>query len=420
MSDAVLDTPETGAKAEKERVTALRDLGKRYEAVVGAGRAADWIVDGVSVERAKDEIMAKQADKAPEVVTRTEREPAKAEFETPGEFFQAVARAGMNPHQVDPRLKQRAVSGNSEGLAADGGFAVPKQVQVAITESLWETGQILSRVNRIPVTGNGIKLVRVDETSRADGSRGGAVTAEWVAEGNKPSTGKIKLREHNLDVKKLVGIGYATEELLEDAPALEAEMTRAFRDELLFKAEDGIINGTGNGQPLGILSSGCLVSQAIEPAQTIANSSSSIAANLSKMLSRVPAGLWAGCTWIMNPSHFPTLITATLGNQPIFMPAGLGGRGYNTVLGLPVIFAEQCAAVGTPGDIILANLKQYDLAEKSSGPAMQTSAHLRFDYGEMTFRFVYRIDGQPAWRSAVTPFKGADTKSPFVTLATRS
>lgn len=425
MPETVNDAPDAGAKAERERIVALRDLGKKYQM---AERSVDWIADGMTVDAAKDEILAKQATAAPTVFSRSPDGPigrdgqVKPEFETAGEFFKAVAVASIPGNRADPRLAQRAISGNSEGTAVDGGFAVTKPVAMAVTESLWTTGQILPRVNRIPVTGNGIKLVRVDETSRADGSRGGAVTAEWTQEGGKPTAGKIKLREHNLDLKKLTALGYATEELLEDTQALEAEMVRAFRDELLFKAEDSIINGTGNGQPLGILNAGCLVSQAIEGSQTIANSATYIAANVAKMKARVPAGLWAGLTWIINPSHYATLLTSSIGNTPMLVRGASlsGAQPIDMLLGNPVIWSEYPAAVGAVGDIVLANLGQYDVAEKSVGPNFATSAHLRFDYGDMTYRFVYRIDGQPGWRSAVTPFKGSDTKSPFVTLAVRS
>ena len=39
---------------------------------------------------------------------------------------------------------------------------------------------------------------------------------------------------------------------------------------------------------------------------------------------------------------------------------------------------------------------------------------------ESVFRLVYRCDGQPLWSAALTPFKGSNTLSPFVTLAERA
>ena len=40
-------------------------------------------------------------------------------------------------------------------------------------------------------------------------------------------------------------------------------------------------------------------------------------------------------------------------------PGGLSGQPYGTLLGRPVIPIEQCSTLGTVGDIILADLKQF-------------------------------------------------------------
>lgn len=40
--------------------------------------------------------------------------------------------------------------------------------------------------------------------------------------------------------------------------------------------------------------------------------------------------------------------------------------------------------------------------------------------GEQAFRAFYRVDGQAVPRAALTPFKGSNTLSPFVVLATRA
>jgi hypothetical protein len=45
--------------------------------------------------------------------------------------------------------------------------------------------------------------------------------------------------------------------------------------------------------------------------------------------------------------------------------------------------------------------------------------HVRFSYDEMAFRITYRVNGQPAWKTALTPKNGNSTVSPFVTLEAR-
>jgi len=76
------------------------------------------------------------------------------------------------------------------------------------------------------------------------------------------------------------------------------------------------------------------------------------------------------------------------------------------------------AAIGDVGDILFADFGEYLLVRKG-GLNGQQSMHVKFIYNEMTFRWTYRVNGQPSWPSAVTQYKGTPTKSPFVALAAR-
>ena len=97
------------------------------------------------------------------------------------------------------------------------------------------------------------------------------------------------------------------------------------------------------------------------------------------------------------------------------------GLYQSTLLGRPVVPIEHCATLGPVGDIIFADMSQYLYGRKAQGIEMATSIHLRFDYDQTTFRFVFRVDGKPWWRTALTPYKGTgNTQSPFVALATRA
>ena len=106
--------------------------------------------------------------------------------------------------------------------------------------------------------------------------------------------------------------------------------------------------------------------------------------------------------------------------MPLILPAGSGLNASNfpTFLGIPFVPVEYCATLGDAGDIVLADLGQYLLVDQGQMEAA-SSIHVRFDYGEEAFRVTYRCDGQPMWKSALTPFKGSNTISPFITLAAR-
>ncbi|MCE9680685.1 phage major capsid protein, partial [Shewanella sp. AS1] len=56
-------------------------------------------------------------------------------------------------------------------------------------------------------------------------------------------------------------LAYATDELLEDVPALESWLMRTVPDVIRFQVEDAFINGDGVGKPLGILNSPCITTQ---------------------------------------------------------------------------------------------------------------------------------------------------------------
>lgn len=173
--------------------------------------------------------------------------------------------------------------------------------------------------------------------------------------------------------------------------------------------EDAIFEGDGVAKPLGIMSSTALVSVTRIDANEID------ATDISNMWAR----RWTGANdyvWLINSSIFPQLINLTVGNWPVYLPAsGLSGAPYGTIYGKPVIETEYSAALGTSGDIMLASLSQYAIITKG-GVQSASSMHVQFLTDEMVYRFVYRIDGSSLWHSALTPFKGSNTISPFVVL----
>lgn len=355
-----------------------------------------------------------------EVIAATESN----KFATFGEQLMAVkAAAGASP-VIDRRLTTRAVTGLSEGVPSDGGFLVQQEFATELLQKTHDQGQLIQRVRDIPIGAgkNGLKINAIKETSRADGSRWGGIRAYWLAEGGGKTETKPEFRQMELDLKKLAGLCYATDELLEDATALGAVITQGFADEFTFKIEDAIINGTGAGQPLGILaipaSHVTVAKEAGQPAATI------VYENIVKMWARLWARSQMDAIWVINQDCIPQLMTMgiTLGvaGTPVFLPpGGASGSPYSTLFGRPVIPIEYCQTLGTKGDIGLIDFGQYLTISKGGIDAAQ-SIHVRFTYDETVFRFVIRIDGQPIWNRTLTPFKGANTQSPYVWLETRA
>jgi len=370
------------------------------------------------IKQAADEAVKKYQESEPEVkagfqVDVVEDEADKALREnpfTPQDFFKAVYMAESYPSQMDKRLRPLKATGMNEATPSEGGFLVTPDIAQGIRDNMWGVGSLLSRFNPVNVSGNGLTVRVVDETSRATGSRMGGVTGYWLAEAEEKTASKPKFRNIDLKLKKVAALVYATDELLQDTTALESWINNRVPDELRFMVEDSYINGDGFGQPLGILNAGCLVSIARE-------ATSEISAN---DILNMWAARYIGANdyiWLANAAIMPQLVTTTIGDQPVYMPpGGLSGSQYGSLLGRPVIETEYNPYLGTAGDLLLASPSQYVSITKG-GIQAASSIHVKFVYDETAFRFVYRVDGEPLWASAVTAYDGTASISPFVALA---
>jgi HK97 family phage major capsid protein len=341
-----------------------------------------------------------------------------------GEQLLAVRTAAAPGGKMDARLTVRnAATGLNESVGSDGGFLVQQDYSTKLLERAYKTGVLAPLAEKIPLStaANGLKINGIDETSRVNGSRWGGIQSYWENEADTPAASKPKFRKIELNLKKLFGICYATDEMLADASALAAIVERGFASEFGFKIDDGIFRGTGSGQLLGIMNSPALVSVAKKTGQA---ANTIITENIVNMVSRLWSGSMQNAVWYINQNTLPQLYTMSLavgtGGAPIYMPpGGISGSPYSTLFGRPVMPIEQCETLGTVGDIVLADISQYIMIDKGDVKS-DVSVHVRFLYDEQVFKFTYRVDGQPAWHSALTPYKGTSTLSPFVALATRA
>lgn len=344
------------------------------------------------------------------------------EFKGFGDYLNAVRRSQTPGMSSDNRLDSlKAASGLNETDPAAGGYLVAPQYATEIFKRAYETGALASRARRMAISSNTLKINAIDETSRATGSRHGGVQAYWRAEADTVTASRPKFRQMTLTLNELMAIYYATDEVLADTTALGNLAGEAFAEEFGWLLDNAILRGTGAGQPAGILSGNATVSVAKEAGQV---AGTVVWENIVKMRARLWARSRASSVWFIHQDVEPQLQTMAMpvgvGGVPVYLPAtGAAGAPYDTLFGRPVVPIEQCSSVGTVGDIVLADLSQYILAEKG-GLEAASSMHVRFLYAEQTFRFIMRVDGQPVWQSALTPANGTNTVSPFITLATRA
>lgn len=344
-------------------------------------------------------------------------------FKTFGHFALAVKSA--NPRfggELDNRLIRNAAATtySSEGVGADGGFAIPPDFRAEIMGKVFSETNLVSRTDQLRSSGNSITMP-VDNTTPWQTS--GGVQAYWVGEAATKGQSKIALEQTTVKLNQLAALIPITEELLEDAPALDGYLRKKVPEKMDFTISDALAWGNGAGKPLGWMSSPCLVTQAAEGAQTADTIN---ATNAVKMLSRMPLSSRSTAVWLIHPDAEPQLPLMTIGNQPVYLPGGnLAGAPFGTLLGRPIIPHQICKTVGDLGDFMLVDLQQYMSVLKiggnrdASGMRTDVSIHLWFDQDMVAYRFTLRIGGQPWWTTPTASKNGSLTQSPFVVLAAR-
>jgi HK97 family phage major capsid protein/ATP-dependent Clp endopeptidase proteolytic subunit ClpP len=416
---AVLNQTRTN---ELARAKELRAIGKEFKMDALAEHAIENSWDESQLRAEILNRVKKASNGGPLNIKVTPAHEGKP-FRSLGEQLIAVKSAASGDAHSRQMLKEvyDVATGAGEAIPSDGSFLIQTDFTTSLLDRANETSVLYPRCRHIPISGNTLNAPVVDETTRVTGSRWGGVQVYRTAEAGTVTAKKPKFRNMELKLEKLMGIGYATEELLSDASALQAVFSQAFVEELGYKQDDEILNGSGAGQMLGILNSGALVSVTKETGQLAATID---AQNIIKAYSRMPARSKANAVWIMNSECMPQLMNMQLvmgtAAVPLYMPAGgLSGAPYGTIFGKPVIEVEQCAALGTVGDIMFVDLSQYLVIEKG-GITAARSVEVRFLYDEQVFKWTVRNNGQPIWNSPLTPAKGSATLSPFVAVATRA
>jgi HK97 family phage major capsid protein len=350
----------------------------------------------------------------------------KRGFSCFGEFATRVMDAGPNPQNDRELVAQVAAgTGMSAGVSQSGGVLVPP----AFSSSLWDgarmkSNSLLSMTDQVSLDSSveSIEFPAINETSRVDGSRWGGIRGYWKGELTQMTESKPDLKNITFSPQELYVLGYISDKLLRRAPQAATKILNdAMSDEIAFKVGDAVFEGDGLGKPRGFKVHPGTVSVAKETGQAAATI---LADNINKMYARLHPNWQDGAVWFINIDTLPALesMSAVVGTGgiPVYLPpGGLADAPNARLKGKPVYFLEYCSTLGTVGDIVYCNPKAYRTVSRGVVDNA-SSMHLKFDYAQTAFRLIFEVDGQPMLNSAITPFKGSNTLSPFVTLATRA
>ena len=370
-------------------------------------------------------------------------------FANTTEYFHAIIKAGQAPRgsKLRPQLVHLSVEGvkarqkleqdafdNGKTITATvgsdeqsrfadpyGGFLIPDSTIPGLKTTSAPGDPISPFLGTLPMTTSTVKInARVDKDHSTTVT--GGIQVYRRAEADTVSPTRMETEQIVYSTTPLMGIAYATNELLRDSPiSFAALLSQAFGDAFVDKKMRERLGGTGVGELLGFLNEPSLISISKETNQTAATF---VYDNALKMLARLWVVAGSRPVWLMNRTMMPQLpklnVDVGQGGSAVFMGGASDAHGPipDRLLGHPIIYTEYCQALGTKGDVMLINGSEY---LEANWQPMQgvSSTHVRFSNNETTFKFFEENDARSWWRTALTPVNG-DTLSPFVTLNERA
>lgn len=409
---------------EKGHVEQMMKDARQYKAE--AAQLKEIEIGGEEIQTAlgqADDSQTKDDDIARAEQQRKQK-GTKASFPSWGEFLQK-AYTFMSTGQMDPRLVfvkyddgpsgMRQSKDLAESVGASGGFLVPPEIQNNLYSIMAEQSQIRKRATVIPMRRRSVLIPVLDQTSTTAGIPHwfGGMRFYWAEEASEKTQSDPSFRQIELVAHKLVGYTRASDELLDDsAISLEAFLQgpMGFSGGAIWTEEYTFLNGTGAGQPLGIINAGATIASTRKVANTVGFD------DLADMVSQfLPTGKGV---WMISQSLMSDLIqlNGPTGNPSyIWQPNARDGIP-GSILGFPVIWTEKVPIAGTSGDVILADWTYYLIGDRQS-TTVETTKFDRWRYDQTSWRMVHRVDGQPWLSTPLTLQDGTTQISPFVLLS---
>ena len=406
------DTPDPNAPILK----ALGDLDTR--------------IQGEYVKKSDMQVIQKSLnDATAEIRVLRDREldkPGMGMFTGSREFYATLAKAWRGdaaakktmfeeyPAKLGAYLK--APAGQNEGIDSQGGiFVLPEY-----SAELLRTGPTLANIRQymrsIPMQGNLYRIRALVDKNHQTTPYGGIAVYRGAEAATMTAT-KAEWEWIELKPSDLTGMAVITDDLLEDATAFASLLPPLFMGALENQEQADFLFGNGAGGPLGALSTNNL--SLITVPKTAAQTAATITvANLLNMRARC----WnygPDAFWISSVDNIPQFATMTIGQIPVYTPSVKTEQGFDTILGRPVLYTEHAKTTGTLNDIALINGQGYMIGDRG-GLKSDQSIHVYFTSNQTALRFKKRNDGQPLWRSPITPVSGSNTLSAFVNLAARA
>lgn len=333
-----------------------------------------------------------------------------------GKYCQAVATREHGKQfgtVTDVELK---ALGESQG--STGGFLLYDEFKPELQKLVIEDQVVRPRARTIPMAMETILVPRIVDTTHASSIHGG-VKGTWGAEAGSLGTGDPAFGQLRLIAKKFSDYVLVSNELLMDSPiSVPPMLSVLLREGVGFFEDVDMLFGSGVNKPIGIMSSGSLISC------TRTKTSHIVYDDIRNMQVRLFPSSYARSYWVCSPGALGDLLNMSIavgtGGSAVMITNIPGQSAADSfplrIFGRPLIVSEKMSDLGTAGDIMLADFSYYLIGDRMQ-MSLTTSDQVAFATDQTAFRIIERLDGAPWIASTLTPNNGGSTLSAFVTLA---
>jgi HK97 family phage major capsid protein len=317
----------------------------------------------------------------------------------------------------------------SERVPSQGGFLVPEQLRAQVMAYV-TPAIVRPRATVVEMDSLTLGIPLLDNPSQASGAQAlGGLTFSIAEAGaaitpTNPAFGRLRLEA----VKIAAYLQGVPNELTSDAAGAMGDLlARVIAMGLAWYEDDLFVaNGTGTGQPQALANASCAVGIDRGTASQVG-----LADVTSMVKSLHPAALQAALTpglthvrWLLSSGVLAYFLDLY---QAVGTPANTGialsdwfsfGDGHDigpSMLGIPASVTDHQPALGSTGDVILADLSQFVIADRAEMTVEQSASGPSYALDASDFRIRSRVDGRYWVQSATTTEAGA-TVSPVVVL----
>lgn len=335
---------------------------------------------------------------------------------------------------LDSSVRQyiaNAAAAMGERVPAEGGFLVPEVLRAQVLAYM-TPAIVRPRAKVLPMSSLRLPVPLLDNPSQASSGQAlGGLTFSFTEEGaaianTTPAFGRVVL-----EARKLAALCTVPNELADDAAGAFGDfLARVIALGMAWVEDDYFIGaaGTGVGCPQSLINAPGAVSVSRQ------GSSAVVFLDVVGMFKALaPAskqvGLTPGVTnvvWLLSSSAMDQLlelnyqVTPSGGTVTAIPPSGWftmgdGGDVGPSMLGLPAIVTDHQPALGTAGDVILADLRNYLIGDRQVMQVERAALGAQFINDNSLFRVRSRVDGR-YWVQSSSTTEAGQSVSPVVVL----